>query len=380
LVLVDGAGSHYSSVGFFEGGSTYREDGIEVEWPEGSYSTELYTDHLIEYIDANKDDGHPFFAFAAYTSPHWPLQVPDAYLDLYSGHYDDGYDRLREQRLSSLKSAGIIPEESELPPRNDAITKWDDLSEEEQRNESRKMELYAAMVHNLDFHVGRLVGYLTSVGLIENTLIVFMSDNGAAPEDFYETLEYVRQHYDNTYEDMGKPSSWVSYGPQWAEASSAPFSRYKRYTREGGIVAPLIVAGKGVARAGAINRSYLTVMDLAPTFLEAAGVMYPSDESVWPMSGESVTGVLEGKTDKVHDDEYVTALYHGGRAFIRQGKWKLVNLEPPFRESDFELFDVEADPGETTNLAVVEADVYADMIALWRTTRIELGIVLPGDL
>lgn len=381
--LLDGAGTHFDALGFFEGGSTYRLDEDLVEYPLGRYSTDLYTDRLIEFIDANKDDGNPFFAFAAYTSPHWPLQVPDEYLDLYAGNYDDGYDALRERRFHSLQEAGIIPLSSELPPRNDAITPWEDLTPDEQRRESRKMELYAAMVDNLDDHVGRLLEYLKANDLYENTIIVFMSDNGAAAEDFYNRgtyKEYLRANFDNSYEKMGTAESFVSYGAQWAEAGSAPFQRHKGYTREGGIVAPMIIAGPGVAAHGAIDSTYLTVMDLAPTFLDVAGVQYPDDGSVRAMLGKSITGFLAGEADVVHDEDYVVTLYHGGRAYLRQGNWKISNLEPPFDEDDFELFDLSTDPGESRNLADEEPEKLAELIELWDQERRSLGIILPQDL
>jgi len=381
--LLDGAGTHFDAVGFFEGGSTYRQDEDLVEYPVGRYSTDLYTDRLIEFIDANKDDGKPFFAFAAYTSPHWPLQVPDEYLDLYTGYYDDGYDALRERRFDSLQEAGIIPLSSELPPRNDAITPWEDLTSDERRRESRKMELYAAMVDNLDDHVGRLLEYLKSNDLYENTLIVFMSDNGAAGEDFYnrgDYSEYIQANFDNAYEKMGTAESFVSYDEEWAEAGSAPFQRRKGYTREGGIVAPMMIAGPGVAARGVIDSTYLTVMDLAPTFLDIAGAKYPDDGSVRPMLGESITGFLAGEADIVHDENYVTTLYHGGRAYLRMGNWKISNLEPPFDEADFELFDLVTDPGESNNLADEEPEKLAELIELWDEERERLGIILPQDL
>ena len=384
--LSHGAGNHFNAIGFKEGGSAYREDGKPVEWPEGRYSTALYTDKLIDYIELNHGDGKPFFAFAAYTSPHWPLQVPDEYLDLYAGHYDDGYDRLREQRFESLKAAGIIPDSSALPPRNEAIAIWDDLDRHEQRIESREMELYAAMVDNLDDHVGRLVEYLKKNDLYHNTLIVFMSDNGPAGGDFYngepheQFREYIREHHDNAYENMGKASSWVSYGPAWAEAGSAPFQRYKAFTREGGIAAAMIVSGMGVAESGVKNAQYLTVMDLAPTFLEIAGVEYPSGGLVQAMRGESINALLAGNADAVHDENYLTVFSHRGRAYIRQGKWKMSTLEPPFDESDFELFDMELDPGESNNLTGAEPEKYQELLELWRVERKEMGIVLPQDL
>lgn len=381
--LLDGAGTHYDAQGYSEDGSTYWADTDYTEYPEGRYSTDFYTERLIEFIDAGKASGRPFFAFAAYTSPHWPLQVPDEYLDRYAGRYDDGYDALRERRFESLKTAGIIPADSVLPPRNDAITPWDSLTEDERRHESRKMELYAAMVDNLDDHVGRLISYLEANDLYDDTLIVFMADNGAAAEDFYNRgsyVEYIRGRFDNSPDKMGTRDSFVSYGPQWAEAGSAPFMRRKGYTREGGIVAPLIIAGPGVANAGHIERAYLTVMDLAPTFIELAGARYPDDGSVEPMLGESLTALFRGDSDRVHDDDYVTTLYHGGRAFLRQGRWKIATLDPPFDESVFELFDIVEDPGETRDLAATQPEKYEELIELWRAERRRLGIVLPQDL
>lgn len=381
--LLDGAGTHFDDVGFFEGGSTYWEDTDFAEYPVGRYSTEVYTDRLIEFIDSNRHDGKPFFAFAAYTSPHWPLQVPDEYLDLYAGQYEDGYDALREKNFTALKTAGIIPSESSLPPRNDAITPWVELSVDEQRREARKMQLYASMVTNLDDHIGRLLDYLKKAGFYQNTVIVFMSDNGAAAEDFYNEgpfTEYIQAHFDNAYETMGTAKSFVSYDDPWAEAGSAPFMRRKGYTREGGIIAPMIMAGPGVANNGAIDSVFVTVMDLAPTLLEFAGAQYPGDGSVRPMLGESMRRFLAGEVETVHSSDYVTALYHGGRAYLRQGVWKISNLEPPFDESDFELFDLSVDPGETTNLADSHADKYEELLELWRDTRKELGIILPQDL
>ena len=389
FILLEGAGTQFDARGFFEGGSSYREGEELTEYPVGRYSTDFYTDKLIEYIDADKDSGKPFFAFAAYTSPHWPLQVPDEYLDLYSGHYDDGYDALREQRFDSLKEARIIPSDSELPPRNQSVRPWEDLSADEQKYESRKMELYASMLDNLDDHVGRLISYLRENNLYDNTMIVFMSDNGAADEDYFNVSpgsengawgEYLRATFDNVYEKMGTAASFVSYGPQWAEAGSAPFQRRKGYTREGGIVAPMIISGNGVSAAGVIDTTYATVMDLAPTFLQIAGATYPDDGSVSPMLGESMQDYLAGKSDTVHDDDYLTILSHKGRAYVRQGQWKIVTTERPFDESKFELYDVVADPGEIYNLAESEPEKLAELIAIWRNERKELGIVLPEDL
>jgi arylsulfatase A-like enzyme len=384
--LVDGAGNHFNAVGFFDGGSIYRENGKEVSWPQGAYSTELYTDKLIEFIDADLADDKPFFAFAAYTSPHWPLQVPDEQLDRYAGHYEQGYDKLREENFEALLRAGIIPSGSQLPPRNDAITLWEHLSSSEKKREARKMQLYAAMVENLDDHVGRLIKHLERRGIRDNTLIVFISDNGAAAGDFYNgTLpkyyDYVRASYDNKrIEEFGRAGTWVSYGAQWAEAGSAPFSYHKSYASEGGIVAPMFVSGPGITNTGSKSNAYLTAMDLAPTFLELAGAKYPSDLSVKPMLGESMTALLAGKSDRVHDDDYVTTLFHRGHALIRQGRWKLTALERSFHEDNFALYDVISDPGEVEDLSEEAPKQREHMLQLWRQQRVKLGITLPQDL
>jgi arylsulfatase len=387
FALLHGAGNHWDAKGFFEGGSVYRADGEITTWPDGRYSTDIYTDRLIEFIDLNRESGQPFFAYAAYTSPHWPLQVPEDELDRYAGRYDRGYDWLREHNFKTLMDAAIIPESSKLPPRNEEIIAWNKLAADEQRREARKMELYAAMVSNLDHHVGRLIGHLRESGLLENTLIVFMSDNGAAAEDFFNDAvkwpkfhAYLQQHYDNSLDNMGQPDSFVSYGAPWAEAGSAPFQRYKTFTREGGITAPLIIAGPGVDKAGSISNEYVTVMDLAPTFLELAGATYPVEEGIHPMRGASMTGFLSGMAESVHADDYVTVHAHRGRVLLRQGNWKLTNLEPPFDESKLELFNLAVDPSETTDLRATEPEKFQELLELWRSERKELGIVLPEDL
>ena len=404
FALLDGAGNHWDARGFFEGGSSFWADGQSVEYPAGRYSTEVYTDKLIEFIGngdrsrvttgdespqknrgASRDDGNaaPFFAFAAYTSPHWPLQVPAGEADRYAGQYDHGYDVLREENFANLKAERIIDPTSTLPPRNPAIRLWDELTSDEQRRESRKMELYAAMVENLDGHVGRLLDHLRDTDQIDNTLVIFMSDNGAANEDFYNEgpfVDYLRAQYDNTYEKMGTPESFVSYDDPWAEAGSAPFSRMKTYTREGGVIAPFIAAGPGVAGEGRLDRSYVTVMDLAPTFLDLANATYPPPDGVQPLLGESMVDFLGGASASVHDDAYVTTLFHAGRALLRQGDWKLTTLEPPFDEARFALYNLAKDPGETTDLRYTHPEKYAAMLTLWREERLRLGIILPEDL
>lgn len=379
----EGAAAHFHGRGIEGAPTLYHENGQAADWPDGAYSTELYTDRLIDYIEQGRTDGRPFFAFVAYTSPHWPLQVPANESERYAGVYDAGYEEQRLRNFAALKNAGMVSADAALPPSNPAVPPWDSLTDEEKRVEAREMELYAAMVENLDGHVGRLVDYLKQSGQYENTLIVFMADNGAAAEDFYNDgpyQDYVQANYENTYETMGDPDSWVSYGRAWAEAGSAPFTRYKTYTSEGGISAPLIIAGNGVAAKDEINRSYLTVMDLAPTFIQIAGANYPAGGDIQAMRGESLVPLLSGQSEAAHADDYTTVLYLQGRALVRKGPWKLVALDPPFDKSKFGLFNMESDRGETTDMKAENPGKYQELIRIWDKQRTELGIILPEDL
>lgn len=385
--LLQGAGDHFSDVALepADSVSTYWDDGAFGSWPDGTYSTDVYTDRLVRFIDEGKGDGRPFFAFAAFTSPHWPLQVPDEYLDRYRGRYDMGYDRLRELRFESLQEAGIVPADHELPPRLEWIKPWGELSAEQQRIESRKMELYAAMVENLDDHVGRLLESLEREGMLENTLVVFMADNGAAAEDFYNQgsfVDWLHRHYENTYETMGTRTSFVSYGPQWAEAGSAPYRGHKSWAHEGGIVAPMIVAGPGVVGAGTIERAYVGVPDLAPTFLELAGTAYPGDHGTpetRAMTGRSALPLLRGERDRVHPPNELLALSHRMHAYVRLGDWKIVSNDQYQGLGTFALYDLATDPGETTDVSDRFPERRAELLDSLAAFRARVGVVMPAE-
>lgn len=385
--LLQGAGDHFTDIALSgsDSVSTYWDDGAFGSWPEGGYSTEVYTDRLLGFIRDGLENERPFFALAAYTSPHWPLQVPDEYLDRYRGRYDMGYDRLRELRFESLQQAGIVPGDRQLPPRLEEITPWEELSGEEQRIESRKMELYAAMVENLDDHVGRLLGALSDEGILDNTLVIFMSDNGAAAEDFYyegSFAEWLQRNYDNSYANMGTRTSYVSYGPQWAEAGSAPYRGHKTWAHEGGIVAPMIVAGAGVAGAGSIQRTYVGVSDLAPTLLEVAGATYPGSfgtNETRPMSGSSLLPLLRGDVDRVHGPSEILALSHAQRAYVRLGDWKLVSENQYSGLGTFALYDLQADPGETTDVSQRFPEKRAELVDSLAVFRERVGVFIPPE-
>jgi arylsulfatase len=382
FVLLNGAANHFNNNTIIVNDPPqYRSDNQTVRFPDGRFSTDVYTEKTIEFIKGRQKE-KPFFACVTYTAPHWPLQAPLDYIDKYKGKYDVGYDSLRVIRFNRQKQMGIIPSQAKLPPRTSWIKKWTDLSADEKKIESRKMELYAAMVDNLDQHIGELIKYLEGSKQLDNTIIVFMSDNGAAAEDFYNLPAafgpFLRQHYDNSYENMGKPSSFVSYGPQWAQAGAAPFKLFKSYSTEGGIVTPLIVSGKNVQRKPGLQKVFVTVMDLAPTFLELAGIKYPETykhKKVAPMMGESFLPFMRGKTNTVHDHNYVFALEHDGQCHVIKGNWKITNISQPFDEAAFALYNLEEDIGETNDLSKVNPNKFKEMMEEWAIFKRKTGVI-----
>ncbi len=383
FALLPGAGNHYNDQSVLEKGlSEYTEDGVPTTWKNGSYSTDFYTDKIIEYIDQNKNDGKPFFAFAAYTSPHWPLQADKKYWEKYKGKYDDGYEKLRERRLNSLKKTGIIPQKSILPPVHDKVLPWSSLSSEEQMMEARKMELYAGMVDNLDYNIGRLIAYLKKIGKYENTLFVFMSDNGAGHRDFInnDNYKHLKEYYNDDYENMGNENSYISYGPQWAEAGSSPFRYFKDYTTQGGINTTMVISGPYVNKKSEIHHGFTSVLDLAPTFYEAANISYPEtykEQKVYALRGSSLIPFASGKTDEIHPSTYVFAIEHYGNAMLRKGIWKITNFIKPFKIENFALYNLNEDIGEQKDLKELEPEKYAEMIAEWEKFSKEIKIQIP---
>jgi len=385
-VLLEGAGNHYNNQSALgAGNSHYTEDGIPVLWKEGNYSTDFYTDKIIQYLEMNRETGLPFFAFAAYTSPHWPLQVDEKYWNKYKGRYDEGYDALKAQRLESLKEAGMIPAAAMLPPSHESVMPWDSLSAEEKQAEARKMELYAGMVDNLDHNIGRILAYLKEIGEYEHTLIVFMSDNGAAYRDFIhaEGWEVLREYYRDDFEHMGMPDSYVSYGPQWAEAGTSPFRYFKDYATQGGINTPMIICGPRVSRRGEIHHGFASVQDLAPTFYELAGIDYPEtwkERKVYPLRGSSLLPFVSGHTREIHSDPFVFALEHHGNAMLRKGRWKITNFIRPFSVENFALYDLSADLGEQMDLREAEPAIYEEMLREWAAFSREIQMQTPPPL
>ncbi len=382
FALLDAAANHFIP----DTSSTlFREDDHYTEYPNGQYSTDFYTDKLISFIKKDRINKKPFFLYAAYTSPHWPLQAPLEFIEKYHGVYDIGYDSLRTLRFHSLKEKGIIARDVMLPElpavkgnlyniSNRPLLPWKSLAKSEQRIEARKMEIYAGMIDNLDYNIGRLIKYLKEIGEYDNTLFVFLSDNGPDVFEGNETPDKL-----NPYPYMGTSNSFIAYGPQWAHASSAVNSLYKGYSTEGGIRSPMIVKmpfqkeGKGIVTA------FTTIMDLAPTFLELARSTYPSfyqGRHLTPYKGASLLPLLNKKKKYVHDEEYVMGWELFGRGAIRKGKWKITKIERPFGKGVFELFDLEKDPTESHDLSTQHPAKYREMLEHWEDYVKDNGVIL----
>lgn len=364
---------------------TYREDGQPVDLPDDFYSTDFYTEKLLSYLKAGETSGKPFFVYAAYTSPHWPLQAPDAWLEKYRGHYDAGYDAVRMARVQRMKDKGLLPADFQaaIPsPANPGLPGWDQLGPQQRAVEARKMEIYAAMVSNLDHNVGRLLDYLRESGQLDNTLVVFMSDNGAAGEH-HERMYPVVPGTDNSLANLGRRGSQVDYGPRWAEVSAAPLRQFKGSTAEGGISVPAIVQLPRALRRQGLERSVARVDDLAPTFLALAGVADPGmswkGQAKHPITGHSMLPVLEGQ--KTPEPVLAGELF--GSRYYREGHLKLLGLvpwvgpgevPPPVR---WQLFDLARDRGEQHDLALEQPQMLARMQQAWQQYARQVGVVAP---
>lgn len=359
--FVNFSGEHYAL-----DSSNLSENGNTANWPKDGYGTTLYVNKLIEYLSVNESD-KPFFAMAAFTSPHWPLQVDEKYWKKYEDTFNDGYLSLREKNLENLILKRLVDQETELPEIHPLVVPWDSLDEETKRIESRKMALYAGMVNHLDQEIGRLIEHLKHTGKYENTVIIFLSDNGAAAEDFYNQpwATRLREKYNNEFNNMGSASSYVAYGPPWAEAGSAPFRYFKGYVAEGGILAPMIIKAPNLKRTENISLQTNSIQDIAPTILELAGIKTSSAEN--EILGESMASYLRNELRYIHDDEFVFAQEHLGHAMVLKGDWKIVTEGYPLVAEKFRLYNLKNDISEQFDLSEKYPTKKRELMVHWKT-------------
>jgi arylsulfatase len=350
--------------------------------PGDFYATRSYTDFLIDEIRSNRGDGRPFFAYLAFTAPHDPMHVPEPWLSMYRGDYDDGYEVLKERRAQRARDLGVVPDDARTAARQPMVEPWDALSEEQQELNARAMEVYAGMVTNMDYHFGRVVSFLKDIGEYENTVILFLSDNGPNPwfSDDYpgnRGSKFMAQ-FDNSKENLGHPMSHYAYGNGWASASSGPLDLFKMTVGEGGIRSPLLIDGPGVKGRRQVD-SFAYVTDLMPTILEMAGIEHPQrfrDREVERMQGRSIAGVLSGAQPEVYGaDDYIGGEMQNGK-WMRQGDFKAASVAPPFGDGQWALYNVVEDPGETQDLSNEQRQTLDRLIEAWDRYAANVGVVL----
>ena len=311
---------------------------------------------------------------------HWPLQATDEYIDRYSGVYDEGWDVLRERRVAGLKRAGVIDPGLEVPARLPLVLAWESLSDEQRRIEARQMELFAAMVENLDANIGRLLDFLREIGEFENTFIMFSSDNGTEGNPVSEA-DWTWKGYDNSFDNLGRVGSYVLYGTGWAQAATAPFRLFKTFPTEGGIRVPAIVRLPGGGATRGFDDAFASVKDVVPTALALAGVQHPGGSyegrDVARLEGASMLSFLRGESPQIHADDYSMGWELFGRRALRQGDWKLVWLWEPYGPERWALYNLAGDPTESTDLADREPEKLQEMIALWQAYAERNGVILP---
>tara|TARA_R110001592_G_scaffold363372_2_gene686294 strand:- start:171291 stop:172967 length:1677 start_codon:yes stop_codon:yes gene_type:complete len=390
-----GAGAFHNQLPMFVGQPTlYRENGEQVDiLPKDFYSTRFYTEKMIELIDGGRGNGKPFFAYLAHTSPHWPLQAPQESIAKYLGKYDQGYDALNRQRLSRLIELGLFERGTEPFPRMLGEASWEELSPEEQRYESKKMAIYAAMVHDVDVYVGKIIGHLKDIGEYENTLIFFMSDNGpegANPLGFPGMYEFLEECCDNSYDNIGNPDSYVFYGANWAQAGNTPLRSLKAHTSQGGIRAPAFLHYPKGYHGGRVSDAVVTVKDVMPTILEIAGIVHPGPglyrgRDVVAMQGRSMEPLLNGSRDSIREPGDYMGWELFGRRGIRQGDWKLIYvtgaLNGPSRvpiavPDTWQLYNLAEDPTERNDLARERPGKLTEMLALWKDYATRNGVIV----
>lgn len=395
-ILEGGAGHFGDMAALFHnepgslGKAKYSNDGeLLEELPDNfEYSSQFYVDQMLEYLGSGEQE-QPFFAYLSFTAPHWPLQAPAETIEKYKGKFDDGYEQVAERRLARQIELGLIPESAKLSQRPDDAPAWDSLSEEQRRISARAKEIYAAMLDEVDSHTGRLLDHLRSTGELDNTIIVFMSDNGAEGHDidglfpeehFPKAREWLLASHKFDLESMGGPGSYVLYGQGWGWAAAPAFRGYKAYVTQGGTRVPAFVHyPKLMQSENAISNALLSVKDIAPTLLELTEIKQPGDEfqgrEVVPMSGVSFTPVLEGQP--YDTSERVLGLELFSKRSIRQGEWTLVEMFEPQGTGEWQMYYLGIDLAERFDVSDQFPEQFDAMKAMWEQYAKENGVIIP---
>ncbi len=367
-----GAGSFYDPNTLTRGNENAEHEARE---DEDFYYTDAISDQAVDYINQHSKENpeKPFFQYVAYTAPHWPLHAKEEDVSKYKGRFDEGWDRLREERLNRMIEKGIIDPSWRLTDRDPTQPAWEDAKEKEWL--SRCMEVYAAQIDSMDQGIGRILDALEETDQLDNTIIIFLSDNGACAEDIPENvpvdelvnnLMIAKSHtrkgeevqFGNNPSLMpGPENTYQSYGVAWANLSNTPFRLYKHWVHEGGISTPLIVHWpKGIANKGELRHTPGQLTDIMATIVDVTGANYPkkhNGNNILPLEGKSLRTSFEQDAD----DDTPLFFEHEGNAAVRIGKWKLVRQYP----NEWELFDMESDRTEMNDLKEKYPEKVAEM-------------------
>jgi arylsulfatase len=347
-------------------------------YPEGQfYATNAITDHALDFLGEARKRPDPFFFYLAYNAPHFPLHAPKDAIDKYMPVYEKGWDHVREKRFERMREMGLIRKEWKFTPRSvipanrfnrqtgwagKTNPAWDSIEPDRRKDLARRMSIFAAMVEIMDRNIGRVIEDLRKNKQLDDTLVLFLSDNGACAEwdpwGFDKSSGPQNElHRGDDLAKMGQPGTYHSYGSGWANACNTPWRLYKHYNHEGGITSPLVAHWPaGIKRRNAIDHQVGHIIDVMPTCVELAGAKYP--QSMPPMEGRSLASALGGKPV----ERGPIFWEHEGNRAIRSGKWKAVALDPT---GNWELYDMEADRTEMNDVAAQHPERVKTMVRQW---------------
>ncbi|MEL7118913.1 MAG: arylsulfatase [Bacteroidota bacterium] len=343
----------------------------------GFYSTTAYSQKAVDYLNGHFDNhtDQPFFMYLAHQAPHWPLHAPDTVIAKYRGKYLQGWAQLREERYKKMLDMGIVDPKHALSPLDEANADWDSLSPGMKDTMDLKMAIYAAMIDIMDQGIGQIVKTLEEKGKLDNTLIVFLSDNGAS----YEQGPLGHNFRPDLAEAMGSENSYHSYGSSWANASNTPYRKFKRYTFEGGFATPMIARwGDQINNKNGLTTAVGHITDLMPTILEVSGASYPTElngNAIHPYEGKSLLPILTGEKNQIRSEEDALIWEHEGNKAVRMGSWKLVKTrELP----GWKLFDLEKDRTELNDLSDNQPEIKAHLLSKYEAWANRVGVEERG--
>lgn len=382
--LLKGEANHFKRANYPEGPygpQLYRLNGEMTDIPDNFYSSTSYADYLIDSLDKRPKD-KPFFAYLQFTAPHSPLQAPREDIEKYSSYYQDGPRALAEQRFENAKKLNLIPASAKQPVIK-GYPEWDSFSEMDRQKEIKRMQIYAAMVDNMDANIGRIVENLKAKGELDNTYIFFFSDNGAAGK--YSELgpwkDWVNNDHDNSLANMGNFDSYVSMGTGWAQASNMPFSLFKGYTAEGGIRSPLIISGPNVPKT-TVSGKYSNLLDIAPTILDITGVAKTTPKGKAALDGHTLLPAITQPSAQAQMPTQPKVLEMNGSKMVRLGHFKALANTDKFaglghvlQTQKWQLYNLAKDPGETTNIAAQYPKILNSMIEDYNDYAKDVGVV-----